>query len=59
MYSSSHRHCVERLEADPLMHQHVVIIEGAGYARVTECYGDENLELEAPVKGPEISGRRL
>jgi hypothetical protein len=28
------------------MHQHVAIIEGAGYAHVTECYGDENLERE-------------
>ena len=42
VHRASHRHCVERLEADPLMHQHSVIIEGAEYARVTACYGDEN-----------------
>ena len=35
VHGPSHRHCVERVQADPLMHQHTSIIEGAEHARVT------------------------
>ena len=30
---------VERVETDPLMQQHTVMIEGPGHVRVTPCYG--------------------
>ena len=41
VHGPSHRHRVERVEADPLMHQHTAIIEGVEHAHVTACYGNE------------------